>query len=387
MSTSIALVAGEASGDLLGAHLLRALAERRAGLGFHGIGGPRMMGRGFDSFYPMEKLSVRGYVEVLRHYREIMGIRRELQARLLKEHPPLFIGIDAPDFNLDLEYRLKAEGIPTIHYVGPSIWAWRRGRIRRIARSVSHVLVLFPFETQIYRDAGIPVTYVGHPVADTIPLKVDKAAAREQLRLPAGKLVVALLPGSRQSELRYMADAFVLAAKQLHAEVGEVHFLCPTASRPTRDLMREAVHRHDAQDLPLTLMFGHSHEALAAADLALVASGTATLETALYKTPMVIVYKMSPVTWQIMRRMLYLPYVGLPNILAGEFLVDELMQDAATPDAISKALLALMRDNSRQERQLEKFLEIHHTLRQDNATKAAEAVLEVMDSAGRRGSR
>ena len=387
MSTSIALVAGEASGDLLGAHLLRALAERRAGLGFHGIGGPRMMGRGFDSFYPMEKLSVRGYVEVLRHYREIMGIRRELQARLLKEHPPLFIGIDAPDFNLDLEYRLKAEGIPTIHYVGPSIWAWRRGRIRRIARSVSHVLVLFPFETQIYRDAGIPVTYVGHPAADTIPLKVDKAAAREQLRLPAGKLVVALLPGSRQSELRYMADAFVLAAKQLHAEVGEVHFVCPTASHPTRDLMREAVHRHDAQDLPLTLMFGHSHEALAAADLALVASGTATLETALYKTPMVIVYKMSPVTWQIMRRMLYLPYVGLPNILAGEFLVDELIQDAATPDAISKALLALMRDNSRQERQLEKFLEIHHTLRQDNATKAAEAVLEVMDSAGRRGSR
>ncbi len=387
MSKSIALVAGEASGDLLGAHLMRALAERRADLGFHGIGGPRMMGRGFDSFYPMEKLSVRGYVEVLSHYREIMGIRRELQARLLKEHPPLFIGIDAPDFNLDLEYRLKAEGIPTIHYVGPSIWAWRRGRIRRIARSVSHVLVLFPFETQIYRDAGIPVTYVGHPVADTIPLKVDKAAAREQLRLPAGKLVVALLPGSRQSELRYMADAFVLAAKQLHAEVSEVHFVCPTASRPTRDLMRDAIHRHDAQDLPLTLMFGHSHEALAAADLALVASGTATLETALYKTPMVIVYKMSPVTWQIMRRMLYLPYVGLPNILAGELLVDELMQDAATPDAISKALLALMRDNSRQEHQLEKFIEIHHTLRQDNATKAAEAVLEVMDNAGRRGGR
>ncbi len=387
MSKSIALVAGEASGDLLGAHLMRARADRRADLGFHGIGGPRMMGRGFDSFYPMEKLSVRGYVEVLSHYREIMGIRRELQARLLKEHPPLFIGIDAPDFNLDLEYRLKAEGIPTIHYVGPSIWAWRRGRIRRIARSVSHVLVLFPFETQIYRDAGIPVTYVGHPVADTIPLKVDKAAAREQLRLPAGKLVVALLPGSRQSELRYMADAFVLAAKQLHAEVSDVHFVCPTASRPTRDLMRDAIHRHDAQDLPLTLMFGHSHEALAAADLALVASGTATLETALYKTPMVIVYKMSPVTWQIMRRMLYLPYVGLPNILAGELLVDELMQDAATPDAISKALLALMRDNSRQEHQLEKFIEIHHTLRQDNATKAAEAVLEVMDSAGRRGGR
>src|SRR6185369_12840799 len=196
MSTAdIAIVAGEASGDLLGSHLVAALAERRGGLAFHGIGGPRMTGRGFDSYYPMEKLSVRGYVEVLRHYREIMGIRRGLLARLLEERPQLFIGIDAPDFNLDLEYRLKAAGIPTMHYVSPSIWAWRRSRLRRIARSVSHMLVLFPFETQIYREAGVPVTFVGHPVADSIPLNVNKAAAREQLRLPAGKLVMALLPG------------------------------------------------------------------------------------------------------------------------------------------------------------------------------------------------
>jgi lipid-A-disaccharide synthase len=378
---SIAMVAGEASGDLLGAHLLGALSERRAGLSFGGIGGPRMSRYGFDSYYPMEKLSVRGYVEVFRHYREIMGIRRSLLARLLEERPALFIGIDAPDFNLDLEYRLKDAGIPTMHYVSPSIWAWRRSRLNKIARSTSHMLALFPFEPEIYRQAGIRVTYVGHPVADTIPLVVDKAAAREQLRLPSDKLIVALLPGSRQSELRYMADTFVQAAKRLHAEIEDVHFVCPTASRPTRDLMRDAIHRNEAGELPLTLMFGHSHEALAAADLALVASGTATLETALFKTPMVIAYKMSPLTWRIMRRMLYMPYVGLPNILAGEFLVDELLQDAATPEALSGALMALIHDTARQQRQVERFAEMHVTLRQDNAKKAAEAVLEMLDGA------
>ena len=384
-AASIALVAGEASGDLLGSHLIGALGARRGGLAFHGIGGPRMTGRGFDSWYPMEKLAVRGYVEVLRHYREIIAIRRRLQSRLLDERPQLFVGIDAPDINLDLEYRLKAAGIPTMHYVSPSIWAWRRSRLRRIARSVSHMLVLFPFETGIYREAGVPVTYVGHPVADSIPLSVDKPAAREQLRLSRRNMVIALLPGSRQSELRYMADTFVQTAKRLHSTLGDVHFVCPTASRPTRDLFEEAIHRNDATEVPLTLMFGHSHEALAAADFALVASGTATLETALFKTPMVIVYKMSPLTWSIMRRMLYMPYVGLPNILAGEFLVDELMQDAATPEALSAALLALVRDTARQKRQVERFAEIHLTLRQDNASKSAQAVLDVLDNAsGRR---
>jgi lipid-A-disaccharide synthase len=382
--TSLGLVAGEASGDLLGAHLLKALNERRPGLAFGGIGGPRMTGHRFDSYFPMEKLSVRGYVEVLRHYREIMAIRRALQARLLDERPGLFIGIDAPDFNLELEYRLKAGGVPTMHYVSPSIWAWRRKRLDRIARSGSHMMVLFPFETEIYRQAGVPVTYVGHPVADTIPFIVDKAAARDQLRLPSNQLIVALLPGSRQSELRYMADAFVQTARRFHAEIGDVHFVCPTASRPTRDLMEEAVRRNEAGDLPLTLMFGHSHEALAAADIALVASGTATLETALFKTPMVIAYKMSPLTWKIMRRMLYMPYVGLPNILAGEFLVDELIQDAATPEALSKALLNLVGDTARQQHQVERFADIHMSLRQDNATKAAQAVLDVLDGAAAR---
>ncbi len=382
----VAMVAGEASGDLLGAHLISALADRRAAVSLFGIGGPRMTGRGFDTWYPMERLAVRGYAEVLRHYRGIMGIRRNLLSRLLEEPPDLFIGVDAPDFNLELEFRLKSAGVPSIHYVSPSIWAWRRSRLERIARSVSHMLVLFPFETEIYQKAGIPVTYVGHPAADIVPLVVDKTAARDQLRLPPGKLIVALLPGSRQSELKYMADDVVLAAKRVYSELKDVHFVCPTASRPTRDLMQQAIHRNDAGELPITLMFGHSHEALAAADLALVASGTATLETALFKTPMVVIYKMSPITWGIMRRMLYLPYVGLPNVLAGEFLVDELLQDAATPEAMSDALLALLRNPARQRRQTESFLEIHLLLRQDNATKAAEAVLEILDGAGSRRS-
>lgn len=384
-SANIGMVAGEASGDLLGSHLLDALNARGRPLSFKGIGGPRMIARGFDSFHPMEKLSVRGYVEVLRHYREIMGIRRSLTERFLNERPEMFIGIDAPDFNLELERNLKSEGIPAVHYVSPSIWAWRGKRIKKIAASVSHVLVLFPFETDIYRKAGIPVTYVGHPVADTIPMEVDKRGAREQLRLPRGKPLVALLPGSRQSELRYMADTFVQTAKLLHAAVPDIQFVCPTASRPTRDLFEAAIHRNHAAELPITLMFGHSHEALAAADLAIVASGTATLETALFKTPMVITYKMSPLTWQIMKRMLYLPYVGLPNVLAGEFLVDELLQDAATPKGLCEALLALMNDAPRQQRQVSGFRDMHALLKQDNATKAADAILSVLDSA--RGKR
>jgi len=382
--TRIGMVAGEASGDLLGGHLLAALMRRRPDLAFDGIGGPLMTRHGFRTHYPMEKLAVRGYVEVMRHYREIMAIRRRLLGGMLEDRPRLFIGVDAPDFNLELEHRLKSAGIPAIHYVSPSIWAWRRWRLRKIARSVSHVLVLFPFETEIYRRVGVPVTYVGHPVADMIPLHVDKAAAREQLRLPPGKLIVALLPGSRQSELRYMADAFVQTAMRFHAEVGDAHFVCPTATRPTRDLFEAAIHRNGATELPLTLMFGHSHEALAAADLALVASGTATLEAALYKTPMVITYCMAPLTWTIMRRMRYMPYVGLPNVLAGEFLVDEFLQEDASPQALAGALLALLRDTARQHRQTERFEQIHLELRQDNATKAADAVLAILDGAGAR---
>jgi lipid-A-disaccharide synthase len=347
---------------------------------FAGIGGPRMAAEGFQSQVPMEKLSVRGYVEALASYREIMTIRRRLAKAMLTERPDLFIGVDSSDFNLGLERRLKDAGIPTIHYVSPSIWAWRGWRVRRIARSVNHILVMFPFEAPLYESAGVPVTYVGHPLADVIPLEPKKDEARAQLRLPPGKLIVALLPGSRRSELRYMASAFVLAAHRFRQEVHDVHFVCPTATRATRDMFERAVHAHPPADLPLTLLFGHSHEALAAADLALVASGTATLETALFKTPMVIAYRQSPISWAIMRAMLYLPYVGMPNILAGEKLVPELLQDEATPAALAGALLDLLRDSAARRRQVERFHEFHHLLRQNATEKAADAVLQVLET-------
>lgn len=374
------MVAAEASGDLLGAHLVAALKARRPELRFSGIGGPKMVAQGFESHVPMDKLGVRGYAEVLRHYREIMGIRRQIAERMLRERPAVFIGVDSSDFNLDLERQLKDAGIPAIQYVSPSIWAWRGWRTRRIVRSVTHLLAIFPFEPALYEKFGLPVTYVGHPLADVIPLEPDKAKARADLRVPAGRRVIALMPGSRRSELHYMADLFVLTARRLLQDLPNAYFVCPTASRATRDMFEAALWRHEARDLPLTLMFGHSHEALAAADVALVASGTATLEAALFKTPMVIAYKQSPFTWALMRRMLYLDNIGLPNILAGEALVPEFVQDKATPGNLANALLDLLQDTGAQRRQVEKFHEIHATLRQNTAQKAADAVLAVMDA-------
>jgi lipid-A-disaccharide synthase len=379
----VGMVAGEASGDLLAAPLIAALKARRP-MQFAGIGGPRMAAEGFDSHYPMDKLSVRGLTEALWHYREIIGIRRHLARELLAARPDVFVGVDASDFNLGLERQLKDAGIPAIHYVSPSIWAWRGWRVRKIARSVDHILVMFPFEPPLYRKAGVPVTYVGHPLADVIPMKPNRDEARAQLRLPQGKLIVALLPGSRRSELKYMASAFVLAAHRLRQEVHEVHFVCPMVTRDTRDMFERAVYENQRTDLPLTLLFGHSHEALAAADLALVASGTATLETALFKTPMVITYRQSPLSWTIMRSLAYVPYVGMPNILAGEKLVPELLQEDATPAALADALLSLLRDTAAQQRQRERFVEFHEQLRCNAAEKAADAVLEVLD-ARRRG--
>ena len=374
----VAMVAGEASGDQLAAPLIAALKARRNPTLFAGIGGPRMEALGFESHYPMEKLSVRGYAEVLRHYREIMAIRRRLIKGLLAERPDVYIGVDASEFNLGIERKLRDAGIPAIHYVSPQIWAWRGWRVRRIARSVTRILVMFPFEAPLYEKAGVPVTYVGHPLADLIPQEPKKHEARAALRLPAGKLIVALLPGSRRSELEYMASSFVLAAHRFRQEVHDVHFVCPTVTRDTRDMFERAVHEHQRTDLPLTLLFGHSHEALAAADLALVASGTATLEAALFKTPMVITYRQSPLTWALMRSMFYLPYVGLPNVLAGEKLVPELIQDEANPAALAGALLTLLRDTAAQRRQVERFREFHHLLRQNAAEKAADAVLQVL---------
>jgi len=379
----VGMVAAEASGDLLAAHLIAALKARRPELRFSGIGGPKMIALGFESDVQMDQLGVRGYAEVLRHYRGIMAVRRKLAARLLQERPAAFIGVDSSDFNLELARTLKDAGIPAIQYVSPSIWAWRAWRLRRIARSVTHLLALYPFEPALYEKAGVPVTYVGHPLADEIPMDPDKSKARVELRVPAGRRVLALLPGSRRSELHYMADLFVLTARRLLQDLPDAYFIVPTASRATREMFEMALRRHEAMNMPLTLMFGHSHEALAAADVALVASGTATLETALFKTPMVIAYRQSAVTWALMKRMLYLPYIGLPNILAGERLVPEFIQDKATPGALANALLELLQDPGMQRRQIERFREIHAVLKQDTAQKAAAAVLAVMDGGGR----
>ncbi|MGH8765777.1 MAG: lipid-A-disaccharide synthase [Burkholderiales bacterium] len=376
----VGMVAAEASGDQLAAHLIAALRGRRPELRFSGIGGPKMQAQGFESDVPMDRLGVRGYAEVLRHYREIVGIRSRLAERLLREKPAAFIGVDSSDFNLELAHRLKAAGIPSIQYVSPSIWAWRGWRRRRIVRSVTHLLAIYPFESALYEKDGLPVTYVGHPLADVIPMEPDKAKARLELRVPAGRIAIAMLPGSRRSELQYMGDLFVQTARRLLQDLPDAHFLVPTASRATRELFEAALRRHEAMDLPLTLLFGHSHEALAAADLALVASGTATLETALFKTPLVITYRQSPFTWTLMRRMIYLPHIGLPNILADEYVVPEFVQDKATPDTLANALLELAHDADARRRQVEAFHRIHAVLRQDTAQKAADAVLSVIDA-------
>lgn len=374
----IGIVAGEASGDLLGAHLVNALKNRVPGIEFVGIGGPKMQAAGVHSLFPMEKLAVRGYVEVLRHYREIVGIRRQLLNHFITNPPDMFIGVDAPDFNLDLEAGLKKHRIPTIHYVSPSIWAWRGERIRKIARAVSHVLTLFPFEKKIYDAAGIPSTYVGHPSADVLPEQPDRKAAREQLKLPQDATVIAMLPGSRQSELHYMAKLFVQTARLIAAASPDVQFLVPLVSRETRNMFEEEMYRANCGDLPLTVLFGHAHVAMIAADAALVASGTATLEAALLKCPMVITYKMSPLTWRMMQRKAYLPYVGLPNILEGRFVVPELLQDDATPENLSQAMLNLVNDGPVKEKLTRTFSRLHLQLKQNTAERAVDAVLPLL---------
>jgi lipid-A-disaccharide synthase len=374
----IAMVAGEASGDQLGAHLIRALKHHLPDAQFYGIGGPKMAAEGFDALYPAERLAVRGYAEVLKHYFAIARIRRQLRRRLVRERPDAFVGIDAPDFNLGLERRLKARGIPTVHYVSPSVWAWRGGRLKRIGRAVSHMLTLFPFEPDLYRARGIPVSYVGHPLADVFPMEVDVAAARERVGVSPDVPVFALLPGSRQSELHYLGELFIETARLLHRRFPEAQFLVPFASRETRGLFEEAIYRCKAEELPITLLFGHSHDAMAAANGVLVASGTATLEAALLKKPMVIAYRMSSWSYRLMRRMAYLPYAGLPNILAGRFVVPEFIQDEATPENLAQAMANLVTDRQVCTRLVELFHEMHRVLRQDTADKAARAILPLL---------
>jgi len=375
---TIGVVAGEASGDLLGAHLIGALRARLPEVRFTGIGGPRMQSAGMEVLYPMEKLAVRGYVEVLRHYAGILGIRRQLASRFIEQPPALFVGVDAPDFNLDLELKLRSAGIPTAHLVSPSIWAWRGERIDKIRRAVEHMLVIFPFEQEIYEKAGIPVTYVGHPLAEMLAPSPDRTAAREQLRLPIAAKVIVLLPGSRLSEIGQMADTFIDTARQIAAAVPDTQFLVPLVNRGTRDLFETALYRREAAELNLTILFGHAHEAMAAADVVLAASGTATLEAALIGRPVVIAYRMPRASWWIMRNRGYQPYVGLPNILAGEFIVPEFLQDEATPENLSQAILNLLFDDVVRARLETRFAAIARELRQDSAGRMASALVPLV---------
>jgi lipid-A-disaccharide synthase len=376
----IAIVAGEASGDMLGAALIRAVKARWPEAEFYGIAGPKMVAEGARTLYPMEKLAVRGYVEVLKHLREIFAIRRGLKKKILADRPDLFIGIDAPDFNLGgrwlkgLAPRLKAAGIPTVHYVSPSIWAWRAERIHSIARAVDRMLVLFPFEEPIYRKAGIPVSFVGHPLADAMPLEPDRREARAQLRLGSSAVPVALLPGSRVSELELHADLVIETARELAAKRPELRFFVPLATRETRDYFEERLYRLEARELPITILFGHARLALHAADVALVASGTATLEAALARCPMVITYRLHRLTYWYVKHKAVLPYAGLPNILAGEFIVPELLQDDATPGNLAQALGNWLDNKAARERLRERFASLHESLAKGHDERLVQAL-------------
>ncbi|QHE88858.1 lipid-A-disaccharide synthase [Hydrogenophaga sp. BPS33] len=373
------MVAGETSGDLLAGLLLGGVRQRWPDLQSFGIGGPQMAAQGFQALWPSEKLAVRGYVEVLRHYREIVNIRAQLQQRLLtSQRPDVFIGVDAPDFNLDLEANLKAGGVRTVHFVCPSIWAWRAERVEKIRRSADHVLCIFPFEPALLAQHGIAATYVGHPLANVIPLVPDRAAARAQLGLAEDDTVVAILPGSRASEVKYHARAFFEAAALLSRARPGMRFVVPAvpALRASIEATARAVGLGDA----LSVLPGQSHTALAACDVTLIASGTATLEAALFKRPMVIAYGMNWVTYQIMRRKHLQPWIGLPNILCADFVVPELVQHAMTPQALSQAVLDWLDAPARMEALGQRFTELHHTLQRDTAQLAADAIEKVLES-------
>jgi lipid-A-disaccharide synthase len=372
----VAMVAGEASGDLLGALLLQGLLTRTNDVSFGGIGGPRMAQLGFDAQIPLERLAVRGYVEVLRHLPGLLRLRAGLAKEMIASPPRMFIGIDAPDFNLGLEEKLRAARIRTLHLVCPSIWAWRAQRITQIKRSVDHMLCVFPFEPDLLASHGVKASYVGHPLADMIPLQPNSGQARRKLGLDEQGCVIALLPGSRRDEIAYIAPLFLKAAELLKIKEPDVRFLIPAAGELRRLELQRLLARFPG--LPVQLVDGQSHTVLEACSGALVGSGTATLEAALYKKPMVIAYAMPTVSWWMMRNKGYLPYVGLPNILAGEFLVPELIQDKATPSALAGALIEQMRDRTLSTRLNDRFMQMHEQLRCDFSRAAADVVMEYL---------
>jgi lipid-A-disaccharide synthase len=375
------MVAGEASGDLLAGLLLQALRARWPALVAAGIGGPRMAAQGFQAWWPHHKLSVHGFGwDVLLRYREIVGIRKQLLHRLTKDKPRLFIGVDAPDFNLQLEENLRRQGVKTVHFVCPSVWAWRPERLEVIRRSVDHVLCIFPFEPALLAQHGIAATYVGHPLAQVIPEVPDRAAARQALGLASDDDVVAILPGSRKSEVRHLALRFFEAAARIHALRPGVKFVVPAV--PGLQAQIEAAARASGMGQQIQIVAGQSHTVLAACDATLIASGTATLEAALFKRPMVIAYRMGAWSWRIMRRKKLQPWVGLPNILCQEFVVPELLQDAATASALAAAVVDWLDAKHQQPEKIQaleaRFAALHDLLRRDTAALATQAIEGVL---------
>ena len=375
-SRRFALVAGEASGDLLAGLLLQGLKGRWPDLVAGGIGGASMVRQGFDAWWPIEKLSVRGYVEVLPRLREILAIRKKLRLRLLSApRPDLFIGVDAPDFNFGLEAALRAQGVRTVHFVCPSFWAWRPKKVVKLRAAADHVLCIFPFEPELLARHGIAATYVGHPVANVVPLKPDRTAARRALGLPEAGEVIAILPGSRRSEVQYLARRFFDAAVRMKARRPGLRFVVPAMPALRASIK---AHASEAGLDDVLIVEGRSHEVLAACDVTLIASGTATLEAALFKRPMVIAYNMHWLSWIIMRRKQLQPWVGLPNILSGEFVVPELLQHAATPSALADATLAWLDDPQRVAAIEARFTDLHHLLQRDTARLATDAIEKVL---------
>ncbi|MCO4094189.1 MAG: lipid-A-disaccharide synthase [Acidovorax sp.] len=380
----VAMVAGETSGDLLAGLLLDGMQAKWPGLASRGIGGPQMAQRGFDAWWPSDKLAVHGYsMEVLRRLRELLRIRKNLRDRLLTERPDVFIGVDAPDFNLGLEADLRAAGIKTVHFVCPSVWAWRADRVEKIRRSADHVLCIFPFEPELLASHGIAATYVGHPLASVIPMVPDRAAARAQLQLQDDDEVLAILPGSRSSEIQYIAPAFFQAAALVHQARPAVKMIVPAVPL-LRDRIVQAAAACGLGDV-VRVVAGQSHTVLAACDATLIASGTATLEAALFKRPMVIAYHMHPISWWLMRRKQLQPWVGLPNILCRDFVVPELIQDAATPQALADACLAWLdarRHNPGKIEALEqRFTALHVSLQRNTSQLAADAIQKIIAQA------
>ena len=367
----VALVAGEASGDILGSGLMRAIKARHPDVRFIGVGGPLMEAEGMTSYFPMERLAVMGLVEVLGRLRELLKRRKLLIQTLIDERPDVFIGIDAPDFTLNIELKLRQAGIKTVHYVSPSVWAWRQKRVLKIREGCDLMLTLLPFEARFYEEQGVPVRFVGHPLADTIPLEADRGAARAELGLGDGP-VIALMPGSRGGEVGRLGALFLDAAQRLRELVPGVRFVLPCASAARRAQVEQML---AGRDLPLTLLDGQSHKALAACDAVLIASGTATLEAMLYKRPMVVAYRLAPLTYWVLKRMVKSPYVSLPNLLAQRLLVPELLQEAATSEALAQTLAPLLKDGAQQ---TDSFDQIHRTLRRDASNQAADAVLALL---------